>query len=300
MRFTPSRAKARPKKASSARRKKGGVRKGVSAKATSWLHARARDVRHRPRTIILGIMSGMVSTIILGLWLSGHLNDTVHASGRFADRNLLAMGFGVEHVDVTGTSRVDQSDVLRALALEKGEPIFRVDLKAARARVESLGWVRNAYVARLLPNRISVVVTERTPYARWQHGGKLELIGAQGNEIATIGPSVHTRLPLVVGPDANQAAAAMVSAVQGLKPFAGSVAAYVRVSNRRWDIQLQSGSEIKLPAKHAAQILSSIAAKPAFLQMLSLPDTVIDARVPGEVAVRRKGETKSRKVRLLS
>lgn len=299
MRFTPSRAKARPKKTTKPRRK-SGVRKGVSAKATSWLHARARDVRHRPRTVALGIMSGLLSTIILGLWLSGHLGDTVQASGRFMDNRLLAMGFGVEHVDVAGANRVSQKDVLRALAVEKGEPIFRVDLQAARDRVKSLGWVREAYVARLLPNRISVVVTEATPYARWQHGGEMELIGATGSGITSIGTTQYASLPLVVGKGANTSAAAMVSTVQGLKPFAGNVAAYVRVSDRRWDIQFKQGSEIKLPADNAAQVLRAIAVRPAFLQMLQLPDTVLDARVPGEVAVRRKGEVSGKKVSLLS
>lgn len=300
MRFTPSRAKARPKKANSTRRKAGAVRKGVSAKASSWLHAQVRTARHRPRTMALGIVSGMLSTIILGLWLSGHLGDSVQATGRFMDNRLLAMGFGVEYVDVTGARRVSQKDILRALAIEKGEPILSIDLQAARSRVKSLGWVREAYVARLLPNRISVVVTERTPYARWQHGGELELVGADGVGITAIQPSQYENLPLVVGRGANASAPSMVSAVQGLKPLAGQVAAFVRVSERRWDLQLRSGSEIMLPANNAINVLGAIADQPAFLQMLQLPDTVLDARVSGEVAVRRKGRTSAKKVPLLS
>jgi len=56
----------------------------------------------------------------------------------------------------------------------------RVPLTERREALESLPWVEQADVQRVLPNRIRVEITERTPVAFLRTGSDLALVDAQG------------------------------------------------------------------------------------------------------------------------
>jgi cell division protein FtsQ len=58
--------------------------------------------------------------------------------------------------------------------------VVRVPLTERREALESLAWVEEAHVQRVLPNRIRVEITERTPVAFLRTGSDLSLVDAQG------------------------------------------------------------------------------------------------------------------------
>ncbi|VAW00937.1 Cell division protein FtsQ [hydrothermal vent metagenome] len=283
-----SRPDRRPAKAAPARRVPKVMKKNVSSKASNWVHAKARSVRHghRPRTMIVGIISGVFSTILLGLWLSGYLSNAYGASLRFGENQLLAVGFSVEHIDIDGATHASEAEVRKALAVEKGELVFGVDLAEARSRIESLGWVRQASVTRLLPNRISVVITERTPFAIWQYNNQFNLVDAQGILIEPTNVHAYTELPLVVGQGAAGEAAGILTYLASKKAFAGKIQSVVRVSQRRWNVQLLSGSKLLLPAANWQGVFEQIAASADIQDLLDMPSLIIDARIAGQLAVR--------------
>ncbi len=278
----------RPSKIVAARRVAKPSKKGVSSKATNWIHARARSVRHghQPRTVALGIFSGLFSTILLGLWLSGYLGDTYGAGIRFAENRLLAVGFGVDHINVAGARRTSEAEVRKVLGVEKGELVFAIDLDAARARVESLGWVRQASVTRLLPNRISVVITERTPYAVWQSNQSFSIVNAAGARIEPTDTVSYAGLPLIVGKGAESEAAKLLSKFGTKRGLSGKVHSVIRVSERRWNVRFHSGSELYLPAANWQKTLDVVLADTDLVAILELPAILVDARISGEIAVR--------------
>ncbi|PYT55325.1 MAG: hypothetical protein DMG43_03565 [Acidobacteria bacterium] len=57
---------------------------------------------------------------------------------------------------------------------------MRVPLDARRSQLEQIPWVESATVQRILPNRIRVELTERTPVAFARNGNELALIDAHG------------------------------------------------------------------------------------------------------------------------
>lgn len=73
--------------------------------------------------------------------------------------------FQVAGVDVQGAYRVREEEVRSMAALFTGQNIFRVDPDAAVRRARTNPWVASVRVERKLPNRISMVITERTPRA---------------------------------------------------------------------------------------------------------------------------------------
>jgi len=277
-------------KAPRSRRVAKPMKKTVSSKTRNWLHAKARSVRygHRPRTVIIGIVSGLFSTVLLGLWLSGHLNDVYRASQDYAQSRLLDAGFGVDHINIAGARFSSEAEVRKVLGVEKGELVFAVNLSAARARVESLGWVQKASVTRLLPNRISVVITERTPFAIWQNKQSFSLISAEGAKISSADPERYANLPVVVGPGAGAEAASLLSDLAMRREFSNRVRFVVRVSDRRWNLNFDSGAKLLLPATGWKQVLDELSRSESVMEMFDIPKVVVDARISGRISVRKK------------
>ena len=91
-----------------------------------------------------------------------------------------------QDVVVTGNNFVSREEVLGALGLhlagnlKTGTNIFRMSLDVRRRAVETLPWVRAASVTRILPHGLLVHITERTPVAYANVGGRVSLIDGDG------------------------------------------------------------------------------------------------------------------------
>jgi cell division protein FtsQ len=68
----------------------------------------------------------------------------------------------VRSVVVSGTRLVPRSEVLAAAGVPPGTPLIRVNLAQVEARVDTIRQVRSAQVTRSWPNRLVIVVRERT------------------------------------------------------------------------------------------------------------------------------------------
>ena len=91
--------------------------------------------------------------------------------------------------------------VRAALGVHHGDPIFGFSLAEARARIETINWVESATVERRLPGTIVVHLTERRPFAVWQHEGNFVLIDRNGEVMTDPDVGLVRRpIPLVVGP----------------------------------------------------------------------------------------------------
>jgi cell division protein FtsQ len=85
-----------------------------------------------------------------------------------------------EQIEVTGNHVVGREAVLKQFAQDRNRSILRIPLDSRRSQIERLPWVESASVRRILPNRIRVVLVERTPIAFARNGNELALIDAHG------------------------------------------------------------------------------------------------------------------------
>lgn len=106
--------------------------------------------------------------------------------------------FQIAGVDVRGVKRISEADLKEIAGAFKGQNIFRVDLGAAVSRVQAHGWVREARIHRSLPNRITLVVTEREPYAVLDNGTARYLLDDQGVVIERLAKETERAWPLPV------------------------------------------------------------------------------------------------------
>jgi cell division protein FtsQ len=85
-----------------------------------------------------------------------------------------------DQIELTGNHIVSREAVLQPFARDRNRSVLRVPLDARRSQLEELPWVESASVQRILPNRIRVELTERTPIAFLRNGSELALIDAHG------------------------------------------------------------------------------------------------------------------------
>jgi len=85
-----------------------------------------------------------------------------------------------DNIEVSGVHNASRAQVMDVARDDIGRSVFFVSLDDRRKKLEQIPWVESATVMRLLPNRIAISITERTPVAFVQIGPKIQLIDAQG------------------------------------------------------------------------------------------------------------------------
>ncbi len=286
-------AKPRPGRPAPAKRAAATPRKpatrGTAPRATATRKpARPKPglfSRVKPRTALRAGLAVLVLGGTLWAWQSGY-------AGRQSDR-LVALfydttaeaGLKVGNVQVTGRERTPAEEILTVLAVKQGGPLLDFDPHQAKAALETLPWVRHATVERRLPNLIVVTLDERRPMALWQLDGKLQVIDEEGRVIPVAQVEDYGGLPLVVGPGADSAAAGLLEMLTSEPALRAQVVAAVRVGDRRWNIRLQAGIDVKLPEDGALQAWQRLARLDQDEGLLSRDLVVIDLRIPDRLVV---------------
>jgi cell division protein FtsQ len=236
---------------------------------------------------VLVAAAGVVALALVATLATGHRGERLAgAVGHAIDNRFAQAGFRLKSVHVQGASPMATADIVRAAGVYADEPLVGLDLDQVRARVESVGWVKQARIVRLLPDTLVVAVDERKQLAVWQHDGKTSVIDDHGQVIPEADPARFASLPLVVG-DGADAAAPGVLPILAQRPKLMQLAdALVRVDDRRWDIRLKDGSLIQLPSTGEDQALMQLEQLDQRSHILELGFDRIDLRNPELVAVR--------------
>jgi cell division protein FtsQ len=94
----------------------------------------------------------------------------------------------VRSVIISGTRLVPRSEVLAVSGVEPGTPLIRVNTAQAAARIDTIRQIHSARVTRSWPDRVVIVVRERTPVlvliapvkGDGEVGGGYDLVDAAG------------------------------------------------------------------------------------------------------------------------
>jgi cell division protein FtsQ len=258
----------------------------TAAPPAGKLQAARNGVGVSPR-LALSVAGGALVVALVATLATGHrLERLGQAMGRGVDGEFAHLGFKLKTVHIEGASPMAKADIMTATALYLDQPTLGLDLVDLRARVEGVGWVKSATVKRLLPDTVSIVVEERPALAVWQHSGVLRVIDGEGRIIREADAARFPQLPLVVGQGADQAAGAILPAVNTRPRLRDRLEALVRVDDRRWDLRLKDGSLIQLPAIDEESALIQLDQLDQRQRILDLGFARIDLRDPEMGAVR--------------
>lgn len=253
------------------------------------------DVQVTSKSLVLAL-TGAVLFIGAGIagaaWLGSSLFDAREAFARSADAGAANVGFAIAEVDVAALPGAPaltpaRAAEVRALIVPQGrQSILSLDPDEVRARVESLDWVAAARVRRLWPSTMKVEVERRQEYARWEENQEVSVIDVNGERLLTERADDHRDLPLVVGAGAGPAAEPLLIALESLPEVRARLVKLVRVGDRRWNVELQSGATVALPEQGAPEALARLESLQAEYALLDRPVSQLDMRAPGRLAVR--------------
>lgn len=106
--------------------------------------------------------------------------------------------FMISGVDVKGVKQLREEDLKDIAAVFTGQNIFRVDINAAMRKAAANPWVKESRIYRKLPNRITMVFTERVPYAVLDTGSARYLMDEDGMVIERLAKEHVPEWPLPV------------------------------------------------------------------------------------------------------
>jgi cell division protein FtsQ len=219
--------------------RKGRRRPGWIARAKDGLRA-CFSFRHPVMWILCIILMG---ALIAG----GYVSRAGDVTRRTIDTVIADAGFGIGAINITGNTRTDPRDILSAVGFAPGQSIFAADIHEARRRLLALEWVADAEVRRQYPGTITISIAEKVPFALWETSAGTWLVERSGRTIGLFDPKSFPRLPVLLGDNAPQSAAAFVDAVAAHRATAARVAGYQRVSDRRWNLLLNGDVVVELP-----------------------------------------------------
>jgi cell division protein FtsQ len=85
-----------------------------------------------------------------------------------------------DQIDVSGNHIVAREEIQKLFVRDRDRSVLRIPLEARRIQIQEIPWVEEASVQRILPNRLRVEITERTPVAFFRNGNELALIDGHG------------------------------------------------------------------------------------------------------------------------
>jgi cell division protein FtsQ len=250
--------------------------------------SKGQVLRRRLRRAFAPLAAGLV---LMGVFVGAA--GIVHVFGQgesFRERMghaTAALGLRVHEIVVEGRQKTPEALLRAAIGVATGDPILSYSVADARARIETIRWVQNAVVSRRLPDTILVTLTERRPFAVWQHDGKFALIDREGQLVTDSDVGTFSgELPLVVGDGANTAAASLLDALAAQPDIQSRVQAAVRVGERRWNLRLTNGMDVLLPEGAEVQALARLAEMQTTHALLDRPLQALDLRLPDRLVFR--------------
>ena len=277
-----------------------GRGKGRQAQASWSLGGAAMDLAVR----VLPFTEEQLHRVFLGLILALVLAAAVlvatlaglpQVAGARAADAIGDAGFEVRRVEVRGIERLDELAVYERVLGVRDRAMPLVSLTDLRESLLELPWVRDARIARQLPDTIVVDIVEREPHAVLRTGRGLALIDAEGHLLEAISPQ-EARGALVVSGEA------VTGQIAGLEALLASVPVLQQqvieaewVGKRRWNLTFVTGQVLALPQgeERSRTALMSFARLDGANRLLGGQVASFDMRNPERIYMRVPGRAEA-------
>jgi cell division protein FtsQ len=280
----------------------GPVRSRVSASSRhrgllrpGWAAAyRGFAVRWRARLLRLPAGSGIAASILLvaaalgyGVVKGQHVPDVIAWFKDARDTVANAVGFRIAAISLTGSKEVSREEILTTAGVTGRASLLFLDADAARVRLMANPWIGDAAVLKLYPDRLQITITERQAFALWQKNGRISVIASDGTVLEPFVERRYIGLPVVVGDGAQRQAKDFLAVLDRYPDIRAMVRASILVADRRWNLRLTNGIDVRLPEIDVAAALDRLVALDRDKKLLSRDITMVDLRLPDRVTVRQ-------------
>lgn len=195
--------------------------------------------------------------------------------------------FTVNLMAIDGASRFLAEEIRKVVPLDFPMSSFDLDLEAIRKDVVALAPVKEASLRIRSGGVLQMDIKERVPVAIWRRAGGLSLVDRDGIEVAMIEVrGDRADLPLIAGTGAPAALNEAKELLTAGAPLTARMRGLVRVGQRRWDVVLDRGQRIMLPAEAPVVALERVIALSTAQDALARDLSVVDMRLGARPTIR--------------
>jgi cell division protein FtsQ len=216
----------------------------------------------------------------------GHVEELTTALSD--TRNALAnsAGFRITAVAINGRKQLTQDEVLAIGGVNGRSSLLFLDAAVVRDKLQANPWIGDATVQKFYPGQLQIDITERSAFALWQQDGRLSVIADDG---AVLEPYVARRfkgLPLIVGKGAEARAKDFLALLDRYPQVRSVMKAAVFVGERRWNLRLKDGLDVRLPENDIGNALAALSKMDKEDRLFSRDIVAIDMRLADRLTVR--------------
>ena len=236
--------------------------------------------------------AGVAATVLmllgsagLGIVKGGHLEQLTSALSDTRNAIANSAGFRITAVAINGRKQLTQDEVLAIGGVNGRSSLLFLDAALVRNKLKTNPWIGEATVLKLYPGQLQIDISERTAFALWQQGGRLSVISDDG---VMLEPYVSRRflsLPLVVGKGAETRARDFLALLAHYPQVRAATKAAIFVGERRWNLRLKDGLDIRLPENDVGNALAALSKLDKEDRLFSRDIVAVDMRLPDRLTV---------------
>jgi cell division protein FtsQ len=241
--------------------------------------------------------AGLAATVLIllgsagfGIVRGGHVEEFTTALSDTRNAIANSAGFRITAVAINGRKQLTQDEVLAIGGVNGRSSLLFLDAAAVRDKLKANPWIAEATVLKLYPGQLQIDIVERWAFALWQQDGRLSVIADDG---AVLEPYVSRRflsLPLVVGKGAQTRARDFLALLARYPQVSSVTKAAVFVGERRWNLRLKDGLDIRLPENDVGNALAALSTLDKEDRLFSRDIVAVDMRLPDRLTVQLSDE----------
>lgn len=242
--------------------------------------------RYLPRRVgVVATLAILFGSAGFGIVKGGHVDEFVTALSDTRNGLANAAGFRITTVGINGRKQLSQDEVLAIGGVNGRSSLLFLDADTVRAKLKANPWIADATILKLYPGRLQIDIVERSAFALWQENGQLSVIASDG---AVLEPYVSRRflnLPLVVGKGAETRAKDFMALLDRYPQVRSVTKAAIFVGERRWNLRLKDGLDIRLPEYDVGNALAALSKLDKEDRLFSRDIVAVDMRLPDRLIV---------------
>ena len=261
-------------------------------------HAKPTLDREPPDRLIalveryLPARAGVAATVLFllgsagfGIVKGGHVEELSTAASDTRNAIANSAGFRIASVAINGRKQLSQDEVLAIGGVNGRSSLLFLDAANVRDRLQANPWIADATVLKFYPGQLQIDIVERSAFALWQQDGRISVISDDG---AVLEPYLSHRfvsLPLVVGKGAQTHAKEFLALLAGYPQVKSVTKAAIFVGERRWNLRLKDGLDIRLPENEVGNALAELSRLDKEDKLFSRDIVAVDMRLPDRLTV---------------
>ena len=154
----------------------------------------------------------------------------------------------IKKIEIENNSTIETSDIKDILNFLYHENLFFLNIQKIENNLKKDSFIESFSVKKIYPNKIKLIIVEKTPIAILQYKKKKFYISDKGDLISFKNIKLYSNLPIVFGNGKNFYI--LYSSLKNISFPIKKIKSFYYFESGRWDLVMHDNKIVKLPIKN--------------------------------------------------